>query len=172
MSQGGAEPATADLPPYCLGHKSSESKDYRYSMPATVSNYDLWPIGIPRPAHGRTTAAIVCGTCGRSYSYSVSSQARMRRARQRKRAAGLATIIAAVGCLLAVVILALLVSPRVLVLLGLVPAAVFLSVVACGTIKDPWVTGVRLRGDSYHQLRSPGSTVSVEYHDNNVKSEY
>jgi hypothetical protein len=169
MSQSGPEPTVADLPPYCLGHQSRRDPRVSVSDPF-VYHYELWPIGIPRPAHGRTKTAIVCGTCERSYSYTVASRARMRRTGRRKRAAALATIIAVVGCITAVVILALLISPGIFGMLSLTPAAVFLIVVAWGTIKDPWVPGVRLRGDEHHELRPPGSTESYEYE--RVASEY
>jgi hypothetical protein len=169
MPQSGPEPTAADWPPYCLGHKSRTDPRVSFSDPF-VHYYDLWPIEIPRPAHGRTKTEIVCGTCGRSYSYKVASRARMRRVRRRKRAIGLATIIAMVGCITAVVILALLISPGILGMLSLAPAAVLLIVVAWGTIKDPWVPGVRLRGDDHHELRPPGSTKSFEYE--RVASEY
>ena len=165
----GAEPA-ADLPEYCLGHLRSEDSLSPYGP--TVRLYDLYPIEIPRPAYGRTTATIVCGTCGKGLPCTVSSRAQMRRDRRRRVAAWLALAVAGAGCCTAFAFLLMWMddwhapgpSPGLLFLLIIVVSVL----VMCGVCKlatDGGVTGVKLADDGRHEMRRPGDTKSVEYPD-------
>ena len=96
MSQVGTGQVTADLPRYCLAHLSRESRP-RHPDGVITRYYDLYPLDVPRPAHGQTTATVACGTCGRTFSCTVSCRAQARRERLRVLAKGLALVLAGAG---------------------------------------------------------------------------
>jgi hypothetical protein len=161
MSLGRAGPGAAGVPSYCLAHQREEEVRSYFSRETVVRRYDLWPIPVPRPVRGRATAAVACGTCGRSFSCTVSSLVRVRR---RRRAAVIALIAAAAGYLAAFLLL---------VTLGVVPwdrfvgvagfvAGPVLIVTVIGILAGEPDAGIRLAGDSCHTVRPSGSTESVQ----------
>lgn len=164
----GAGETLGDLPGYCLAHLASKSV---YDGSAT-RHYDLYPVEVPRPAHGWTTATIVCGTCGEVLPCTVSSLARLRRERRRRRAEWLAMAAAMAGSFTALgfaVLLGgehenrsgLLTSVVVLLFLAWFPGFLVVTWWAIRLGDAGKVTGVRLPKDGGHEVRRPGDTMSV-----------
>jgi hypothetical protein len=153
----------ADLPGYCLAHLSSKGTT---SGGLAVRHYDLYPVEIPRPAHGQTTAAIVCGTCGKSLSCTVFSPAQMRRKRRRRLAAWLVVMpLGPVGGLAAFIASEVNWARPVSSILALaLPVLGSCWVAVLFATEEVTVTGVklRLRRDRLHSVRAPGETKFVE----------
>ena len=155
---------TADLPRYCLGHLSGESKPD--SDGVIMRYYDLYPLDVPRPAHGQTTAIIACGTCGRTFSYTVSCRAQVRQERQRPLAEGLAMLLAGAGYIAgwAVSLATGVPSGRgwmVLLALLMIPALCLLLFGGVAVHSATQIIGVRLHGDKDHHLRGLGEAVDT-----------
>lgn len=163
MSRSRAEPTEADLPRACLGHKHP-AKDIASDL--IKISWDLYPVVIPRPADGRTTATVACGTCGRGLSCTVSSPARLRRQRRLRLAAGLALAVAGAGYLTASAILIArgALDATAIVIMGWVGTAALALVITGAVVINSArrATGVRLQRDDQHEVRRPGSTVSYE----------
>lgn len=165
MSQDETEPATADLPRWCLAHCLWDIPDD--SRPRR--DYDLYRIEIPRPADGHTTAPIVCGTCGLSLRCTVSSRAEMRRQGRRNRTLGLKLIAGGAAYFIGVGFLLAAVTPgnALLTVVTLLSFPAFISVlfgVVFVIIGASTAYGVWLQRDSGHSLRRPGATRHIEYH--------
>jgi hypothetical protein len=156
---------TVDLPPYCLGHLSGESKPD--SDGVIMRYYDLYPLDVPRPAHGQTTATIACGTCGRTFSYTVSCWAEVRQRRQRPLAQGLALLLAGAGYIAGWVVSLAVGAPSgrgwiVLLSLLTVPALGLLLFGGMEVHSATQIIGVRLHGgDRDHHLRGTGERVDI-----------
>jgi hypothetical protein len=163
VSEAAGTRPDADLPGYCLGHLSRKEDPRGYGP--VVHHYDLYPVEIPRPPHGRTRTTIVCGTCGKSLSWTVSSHARMRRERWRWPAACLAVAVTGAGCCAGFVFAALWSAhvsflqflPLIIAVVSLITAGTALNLAAAE------VTGVKLRRSRLHKVRRLGETRSVEY---------
>jgi hypothetical protein len=165
MPLGAKEQSVADFPRYCLAHERSENFP-RSPDDTIVHNYDLHRIEVPRPANGQTTATIVCGTCGRRLSLTVSSRSQMHSRRRRKLAAGLTLSATGAGYFAAFGSLGVAnyFTSGQITILSVLAIPVFLLVIAgifqiCGVRS---VTGVELQPQEGHEVRRPGSTVSVE----------
>ena len=157
-----------DLPGYCLAHLVGES----VHDGSATRRYDLYPVEVPRPAHGWTTATIVCGTCGEVLPCTVSSLARLRRECRRRRAEWLAMATAMAGSFTALgfaVLLGgehenrsgLLTSVVVLLFLAWFPGFLVVTWWAIRLGGAGRVTGVKLPKGDRHEVRRPGDTMSV-----------
>jgi hypothetical protein len=166
MSQSGAEPTAVDLPRDCLGHLRSETSraaHRAWCVPlGSVSHRDP-----ARPAHGRTTATIVCGTCGRGLSYTVSSHEQIHRDRWRTLGEGLALTAAGAGYITGFWFPSRRQGPgaRLARIRGIADVSRALAGAHGGGLigEVRSVPGARLQYDSDHQLCSPGETVSFGF---------
>jgi hypothetical protein len=163
MSRNAAELTDEDLPQACLGHKHPAGDPASDSIKIT---WDLYPVVIPRPAAGRTTATVACGTCGRRLSCMVSSPARLHRQRRLRLAAGLVLTVPGAGYLAAFAILTAwgALDATAIVIMGSAGTMALILVIN-GMIminEARLAMGVRLQRDNQHEVRQPGSTVSYE----------
>jgi hypothetical protein len=91
MPASAEDPARAAFPEAHLAHL--DRSDYVWGSHDT-EYYTLYPIAVPRPAAGRITTHVICGSCGMAVQCTVCSLAERRRLRRRRTAAGSALLAA------------------------------------------------------------------------------
>lgn len=169
MPASAEDPALAVFPGCHLAHL--DRSVLRWGTDET-SYFTLYPIAVPRPAAGKITAPVICGSCGMSVKCTIYSLAG-RRWLRRRRIAGGCVLLGAVFLLDCCT--GLFVSGHrepamagwndlAWILVGFVSVCLSFSVLPLFIPSLSVIDGVFVRRKGGHSIRRPGSTVGISSH--------